>query len=148
MSDDELLFSRVLPAPRELVFQCMTQAEHLTAFWGPLGVTTPLDGIIVELRVGGRFETLMVNDADGSSYRMRVIFTEIAPPELLAWADADSGMVTTTTFTDLGNDRTGVHIRQRKVPDAMRGPEAQAGFLSSLDRFERYLIERTGKGPS
>lgn len=145
MSDDELTFTRVLPAPRDLVFACLTDPEHLTAFWGPRGVTTPLNGIVVELRVGGRFETLMVNDADGSTYRMRAVFDEIAPPERLCWTDVDSGMVTITTCTALGNAHTELRIEQRRVPDAVRGPQAQAGFLTSLDRFEQHLIAFAGK---
>ena len=37
----ELRFSRVFDAPRELVFACMIEPDHLTHFWGPTGVTTP-----------------------------------------------------------------------------------------------------------
>jgi uncharacterized protein YndB with AHSA1/START domain len=148
VSDAELTFTRVLPAPRELVFECLTDPEHLTAFWGPRGVTAPLDGIVVELRVGGRFETLMVNDADGSTYRMRAIFDEITPPERLRWTEVDSGMVTITTCTDLGNDHTELRIEQRRVPDAVRRPQAQAGFLTSLDRFEHHLVVFAGKDSS
>jgi hypothetical protein len=48
-------------------------------------------------------------------------------------------MTVTTTFADLGDGRTEVHIRQTNVPDAFRGPQAQAGFLTSLDRFATHL---------
>ena len=48
--------------PRELLFDCMTQPEHLTHFWGPAGTTTPVGRIIVDLRPGGVFETAMVSD--------------------------------------------------------------------------------------
>ena len=58
----ELKISRVFDAPRELVFRCMTEAEHLTHFWGPVGVSTPLANIEVDLRPGGVFNTTMVND--------------------------------------------------------------------------------------
>ena len=30
----ELWFNRVFEAPRELVFRCLTEPEHLTHFWG------------------------------------------------------------------------------------------------------------------
>lgn len=139
MSDDELVYTRVLPAPKGFTFTCLTEPRHLAAFWGPAGTTTPLAGIVVELRPGGRFETLMVNDGDGSSYLMRTVFDEVDPPHTLSWTDSDTGMSTTVTLTDAGGDRTEVRIRQRHVPDALRRPDAQAGFLTSLDRFERYL---------
>jgi uncharacterized protein YndB with AHSA1/START domain len=31
----ELTYTRVFDAPRELVFGCMLEPEHLTRFWGP-----------------------------------------------------------------------------------------------------------------
>ena len=31
----ELVCARVFDAPRELVFRCMTEPEHLAHFWGP-----------------------------------------------------------------------------------------------------------------
>lgn len=141
---DELIFTRVFDAPRELVFRCMTEPEHLTHFWGPAGVSAPLDQITVDARPGGVFEAVMVNDADGSEYRMRVIYDEVVAPKRLAWSDPDIGMTTTSTFTDLGSNRTEVRIHQVKVPEAFRSPQAQAGFLTSLDRFAAYLGQLSG----
>jgi uncharacterized protein YndB with AHSA1/START domain len=143
---DELIFTRVFAAPRDLVFRCMIAPEHLTHFWGPAGVSAPLDKISVDARPGGVFESVMVNDADGSEYRLRVIYDEVAAPGRLAWTDPDTGMRTTSTFTDLGGGRTEVRIHQTRVPDAMLRPEAQAGFLTSLDRFAAYLGTLTTEG--
>lgn len=64
----ELTYTRVFDAPRELVFRCMLEPEHLTHFWGPAGVSTPLETIKVDARPGGVFETVMVNDSDGGRY--------------------------------------------------------------------------------
>jgi uncharacterized protein YndB with AHSA1/START domain len=136
---DELIFTRVFDAPRDLVFRCMIEPQHLTHFWGPAGVSAPLDQIKVDARPGGAFESVMVNDADGSEYRLRFIYDQVVEPERLAWTDPDTGMTTTSTFTDLGGNRTEVRIRQAKVPEPFRSPQAQAGFLTSLDRFEAYL---------
>jgi uncharacterized protein YndB with AHSA1/START domain len=137
----ELLITRIFDAPRELVFQCMTEPEHLTHFWGPVGVSTPIEKIAVDLRVGGVFETVMVNDATGEEYPSRGVYTEIDPPERIAWTEPDSGMTTTSTFVDLGDGRTEVRIHQTDVPEMYATPDAQAGFNSSLDRFEAYLVE-------
>ena len=135
----ELTFTRVFDAPRELVFRCMIEPEHLTHFWGPAGMSAPLEHIKVDARPGGVFETVMVNDADGSQYPTRAVYVEVTEPERLVWNEAHSGMTTTVTFTDLGGARTEVRIHQVNVPEAFRRPEAQAGFLSSLDRCAAYL---------
>ena len=143
---DELTFTRVFDAPRELVFRCLIEPEHLTHFWGPVGVSTPLESIKVDARPGGIFETVMVNDADGSRYPTRAVFDEVTEPERLVWTEKDSGMRVTTTLTDLGDARTEVRIHQTNVPEPYRSPEAQAGFLTSLDRFAAYLGRLQAEG--
>jgi uncharacterized protein YndB with AHSA1/START domain len=147
MTDRELIYRRVHNAPRELVFDCMTMPEHLTQFWGPAGTTTPIDGVTVELRPGGRFETMMVNDTDGSSYTMRAVYLEVNRPDRLVWTEADveGGMTTTITFAALDGDRTEVTTHQTNVPAPLRAPEAQAGFQTSLDRFDAYLAALAGR---
>jgi len=134
----ELVYTRVFDAPRDLVFRCMLEPEHLTHFWGPVGTSTPLDGITVDPRPGGVFETIMINDADGGSYTMHAIYAEIVPPERIVWTEPGTGVTTTSTFTDLGGARTEVRIHQANLPGPVR-PEDQAGFASSLDRFAAYL---------
>jgi uncharacterized protein YndB with AHSA1/START domain len=137
----EFTYRRVHRASRELLFDCMTMPEHLTHFWGPDGTTTPLDGITVELRPGGRFETVMVNVADGSQYTMRATYLEVSRPERLAWTepDVEGGMTTTITFTDLGAGRTEVVTHQTNVPQAYVSADAGTGFETSLRRFEEYV---------
>jgi uncharacterized protein YndB with AHSA1/START domain len=137
MDADEVVHRRVFRAPRELVWRCLTEPAELARYWGPRGMSTPLDGIVVELRAGGRFETLMIGDA--GSHRMVATFTEVVPPERLAWVEQSSGMHTTGTLADLGDGSTEVVIHQRRVPEPMRSPEARAGFLSSLDALEQHL---------
>jgi uncharacterized protein YndB with AHSA1/START domain len=138
---DELIYTRVFEAPRELVFRCLIEPLHLTHFWGPAGVSTPLETIKVDARPGGVFETVMVNDADGSQYPTRAVFVEVTEPERLVWTEPDTGVTTTSTLRDLGGSRTEVRIHQVNVPAEYRSPEAQAGFLTSLDRFAAYLAK-------
>ena len=137
----ELTYRRVHRASRELLFDCMTQPEHLTHFWGPKGTTTPIGNIVVDLRPGGAFETTMVSDADGATYVMRATYVEIQRPERLVWIESDAvgGLRTTITFVDLGDGRTEVITHQTNVLAEYRTAEAQAGFATSLDRFDDYI---------
>jgi hypothetical protein len=48
-------------------------------------------------------------------------------------------MHTTSTLSDLGDGTTAVVIHQRNVPEAMRMPEARAGFLTALDKLDEHL---------
>ena len=140
----ELTYTRVFDAPREFVFRCMLEPEHLTHFWGPAGVSTPLETIKVDPRPGGAFETVMVNDSDGSRYPTRAVYVEITEPERIVWTEPGSGVTTTSTFRDLGGTRTELQIRQANAPERYRSPEARAGFATSLDRFAAYLDKLGG----
>jgi uncharacterized protein YndB with AHSA1/START domain len=137
----EFTYRRIHSATRELLFDCMTQPEHLTHFWGPDGTTTPIDGITVDLRPGGAFETVMVNDADGSSYVMRAVYAQVRRPDRLVWTEpaVEGGMTTTITFTDLGDGRTEVVTHQTNIPAAYADPGARKGFETSLRRFADYV---------
>ncbi|MEH3156633.1 MAG: SRPBCC domain-containing protein [Gordonia paraffinivorans] len=139
MSDDELVIVRTIRAPVEVVFDCMTSAEHLSHFWGPMGTSTPRDGIVVEPWAGGRFETRIVGDRDGSVHHMRAVFESVDRPTGMTWRETGSGMVCTASFRALDVDRTEMTVTQRHVPEAGRTRDAQQGFLSSLDRFDDHL---------
>jgi uncharacterized protein YndB with AHSA1/START domain len=143
MTEQVLHFTRVFDAPRQLVFSCMVEPEHLTHFWGPTGTSAPLDSITVDARPGGAFRTVMVNDADGNAYPTSARYLEVNPPERLSWVEDHTGMTVTATFTELGDDRTQVDIEQANVPAMMMDPAAQAGFLTSLDRFAAHLARLT-----
>jgi uncharacterized protein YndB with AHSA1/START domain len=140
----EVTITRDYDAPREIVFRAMIEPEQLTHFWGPTGMHTPLEKIVIEPWPGGRFETTMVPDDDPTSdgYPTRAVFSEVTEPERLVWTEPDFGMTTTSTFTDLGGGRTRVVIHQTNVPEMFRSPNALAGFSTSLDRFAAYLAAR------
>jgi uncharacterized protein YndB with AHSA1/START domain len=143
MSDNtgEMTYRRIHAAPRELLFDCMTQPEHLTHFWGPAGTATPIGGITVDLRPGGVFETAMISDDGGGEYTMRAVYVEVDRPGRLVWTEpgVEGGMTTTITFADLGDGRTEVITHQANLAAMFRSPEAQAGFTTSLDRFGAYV---------
>jgi uncharacterized protein YndB with AHSA1/START domain len=140
MNDATVRYTRVFSAPRDLVFRCMLTPEHLTHFWGPAGMSAPLDGITLDPRPGGVFETVMVADHGAGRYTMRAVFDEIVEPERISWTEVESGLRSRSTFTDLGDGRTQVTIEQSDMPAAFMTDEAQAGFRTSLDKLEGYLL--------
>src|ERR1700730_9629904 len=65
-ADREIVISRVINAPRELVFEAFTEVRHLSRWWGPDGFTTTTRAF--EFRVGGEWEFVM-HGPDGTDYQ-------------------------------------------------------------------------------
>ncbi len=81
------VISRVFGAPRDLVWQCLTQAERMKEWWGPKGVKVVK--ATMDFRVGGIFHYGMQN-ADGSIMWGRQVFREIAPPDRIVFINSFS----------------------------------------------------------
>src|SRR5258705_11639360 len=76
----EVTITRLVGAPRELVFRAWTDPKHLAQWWGPRGFTNPV--CEVDLRVGGALRIVM-RAPNGTEYPMRGVFREIVAPERL-----------------------------------------------------------------
>ena len=80
-ADREIVISRVISAPRELVFEAFTEVRHLSRWWGPDGFTTTTRSF--EFRVGSVWDFVM-HGPDGTDYQEWITWTEIAPPGRIA----------------------------------------------------------------
>jgi uncharacterized protein YndB with AHSA1/START domain len=100
-----IIGSRVLDAPRDLVFSAFTDPKHLSQWWGPSGFTTTTHAF--DFRPGGVWRFVM-HGPDGRDYQNRITFDEIVPPELIRYRHGGGDDVepvqfrTTVTFEDLG----------------------------------------------
>src|SRR6267154_2734623 len=83
-ADRQIAISRVISAPRELVFEAFTEVRHLSRWWGPEGFTTTTRAF--EFRVGGEWDFVM-HGPDGTDYQEWISWTEIAAPERSAPLD-------------------------------------------------------------
>src|SRR5919202_4976951 len=80
-ADREIVISRIIDAPREVVFEAFTEIRHLSRWWGPEGFTTTTRAF--EFRVGGEWDFVM-HGPDGTDYTEWITWTEIAAPERIA----------------------------------------------------------------
>jgi uncharacterized protein YndB with AHSA1/START domain len=78
----EMRMSRVVMAPRELVWKAWTDPVHLAKWWGPRGFSS--SHCEVDLRVGGKLRIDMQRP-DGSVHPMLGQFLEIVAPERLVF---------------------------------------------------------------
>jgi uncharacterized protein YndB with AHSA1/START domain len=86
-ADREIVISRVIDAPPELVFEAFTEVRHLSRWWGPEGFTTTTQSF--EFRAGGVWDFVM-HGPDGTNYTEWITWTEIAPPERITLLHGES----------------------------------------------------------
>ncbi|MFB7009285.1 MULTISPECIES: SRPBCC domain-containing protein [unclassified Streptomyces] len=109
--------TRVLDAPRELVFEAWTTPEHFAAWYGG-DAEVPLDRVSMDVRPGGAWSLVIV--VPGTEMPFHGVYREVVAPELLvftlkdATAPADvEGETVTVTFTDRGDKSTDMVFTQR-----------------------------------
>jgi uncharacterized protein YndB with AHSA1/START domain len=85
VSRNEIVITREFDAPRALVFQAWSKAEHLVEWWAPQGATTPY--CTIDFRVGGKLHFCM-RLADGRDIWGFGHFREIVFPERIVYLDA------------------------------------------------------------
>lgn len=153
-SELEMIVSRVLDAPRELVFDTWTDPEHLGEWWGPVGFTTTTRRM--DLRPGGEWVHVM-HGPDGTDYPNYTVFIEVTRPSRLVYTNSDGDgpagpalFEATVTFDDQ-DGRTRVTMRARFASAAekariLREFGAYEGAHQMFDRLAQYLTSRT-RGP-
>jgi uncharacterized protein YndB with AHSA1/START domain len=72
--------TRFYPVARERVFECWTQAEHMTHWFAPRGFS--VHSCEADARPGGIFR-LCMRAPDGDEYWVRGSYREVVPPERL-----------------------------------------------------------------
>ena len=85
-TEKEMIFSRIVNAPRELVFDVWTIREHVEKWWGPDGFTTTSKKF--ELKPEGVWLFTM-HGPDGSDYPNKIVFMEIDRPARLVYRHSD-----------------------------------------------------------
>lgn len=140
----EVLITRRLAAPRELVFQAWLDPDQVAAWWAPQEYLIPRETVEIEPHVGGRIHFSMVNRQNGTVYPVRFTILEISEPELLVLASEPRpeiglvAMITRAVFACEGED-TLLTVTQRPHADETHG-EANAGWTECLDKLERLLL--------
>ena len=81
------VISRVFDAPREIVWKCFTDPEHMRRWWGPKDFKVLASKM--DLRVGGTYLYGM-SAPDGSAMWGKFVYREIVPPERLEFINSFS----------------------------------------------------------
>jgi uncharacterized protein YndB with AHSA1/START domain len=140
-NDLEIVTTRAFDAPIGLVFDVLTQPEHVRHWFAPFAAE--VTECSIDLRVGGSYHIVFVTE-DGADCSFRGTYREVAPPtryvatwRFEGWPDADAvesvdlheaGGVTTMTVRLAFSDLAGrAHMTKSD------------GQEDSFDKLEDYL---------
>ena len=139
--------SRVIDAPRDLVWAAFTDPKHLAKWWGPNGFSTTTS--VHEFKVGGVWRFVM-HGPDGRDYENRITFDEIVKPELLRYHHGGGDDVepvqfrTTVTFDDHGGKTRvtlrGVFPSAEERARVIKEYGADKGLTQTLARLDQYVV--------
>ena len=144
----ELVVTRVIDAPRELVFEAWSDPKHLAQWWGPNGFSTTTHSF--DFRPGGIWRFVM-HGPDGRDYQNRITWDEIARPERLTYHHGDGEDVepvefrTVVTFEAVGG-KTRLTLRA-EFPNAeerdrvVRDYGADEGAKQTVGRLAEYVAQ-------
>lgn len=148
----EMTIDRSFAAPRELVFDCFTKAEHFQRWWGPRGFTSP--ECESDPRPGGKLKLDMHGPEPYGINAVRGEFLEVERPGRLVFVlrafpgdDGSWGIehVSTLTFEETPEGSTHLHMTTRvlqvseELMPALAG--MKEGWNSSLDKLDELLAE-------
>jgi uncharacterized protein YndB with AHSA1/START domain len=159
----DFVMSRVLDTPRDFLWRCFTDPEHMKHWWGPKGVSVVASKM--DLRPGGTYHYGM-KVPDGSVMWGKFAYREIVPNEKLvlinSFSDENGGitrhplaptwpleMLSVFSFDDAPGGKSKFTIRwsphnataeEQKTFDAGHASMTQ-GWGGTMEQLETYLAQ-------
>jgi Uncharacterized conserved protein len=144
--DREIFLTRLLKAPREVVFKAWTDPEQVVQWWGPDGFTTTNKEMNVS--PGGIWRYTM-HGPDGIDYPNRVEYIEVAEPERLVYLQCgeepfdDIEFHVTVLFEKEGNNTRlimrSVFQTKEELDRVVKEYGALEGAKQHAARLEKFL---------
>ncbi len=161
-SGKELVITKELNAPKDLVYEMWTRKEHLQKWWGPKGVDIKVTHF--DLKPGGTFLYCMVLPDGGEMWGI-FVYHEIVPAERMVFVNSFSnkdGEITRAPFSTAWplevyneltfNEKDGktivvlkggpIHATEEERKTFESGFESMnEGFAGTFEQLENYLLE-------
>lgn len=147
LASREIVMTRVIAAPRALVFAAFTDKTHISNWWGPHGFSTTTHEM--DVRPGGVWRFTM-HGPDGTDYENRIVYREVVKPIRLAYDHSGAGHTddhsfqSTITF-DEREGKTFVTLRLLVATPEQRAQLIQFGAVEgghqTLERLDQHIAE-------
>jgi uncharacterized protein YndB with AHSA1/START domain len=141
-SNRELKISRLLNAPRELVWKVFTEPGHIKNWWGPNGFTNTI--FTMDVQPGGVWDFVM-HGPDGTDYKNKSIYSEIIQPEKIVFKHVTGPKFTTTITFEKQGSKTLLTWRMlfdtaEELTQVIKVFKADEGLKQNIIKLESYLM--------
>jgi uncharacterized protein YndB with AHSA1/START domain len=146
--DRVLTITRLLQAPRPVVFAAWTESSRIARWWGPRGFS--IVSCRADVRVGGtwRIET---RSPEGGEHNAAGVYREVAAPERLvftmAWDGVEDGEPGRETVVSVGFAEEGTGTRMTFRQAVFSSPAARdahdEGWSSAFELLAEHLVGQT-----
>lgn len=142
----DLVLTREINAPREILYKCWTTPEHLVHWFVPK--PHRVTACSLDVRPGGRCNTTFY--VDGNEMENNGVYLEVIPNEKLVFTDTytegwkpnpEPFMTAILTFEDIGNGRTRYTATARHRNKEAAETHAQMGFYDGWGTVVTQLEE-------
>lgn len=140
-SDREIVISRVMNAPRELVFKAWSDPKHVNQWWGPNGFTNTFTKF--ELKTGGMWVYTMLGP-DGVIYPNWIKFEEVILGEKLVYShgaelNEPAHFHVTVTFQSEGTGKT--KVTQKSVFPSKEARDYVVENFGALEGGKQHIAK-------
>ena len=133
-SGREIVTTRVVRAPRELVWAAWTEVDEWKQWWGPDGFTHTVK--VMEVRSGGRWEFTM-HGPDGTDYRNDATYTEVIRPAFIGFRHHSAPKFTASaTFEEVPE---GTRVTLRTVFDTVDAHRSAVEVFHAVEGARQTL---------
>jgi uncharacterized protein YndB with AHSA1/START domain len=144
----QLTLTRIVNAPRVLVYRAFTDPDHFGAWWGPIGNSVPRDTIEFDVRPGGYLRWSEVFPAEpGTWIQGHIDLTEVVDGKLLDGILHIAGQLPggfepfetrmRVEFHDEAGGRTRLEVRQW-LPEHLVSP-SEEGWRQAFTKLDATL---------
>lgn len=149
ISDRELVVSRIINGPANLVFEAWTQADLFKKWWVPKGAPLKLLSCEMDVRVGGTYRLQFSVEGHPQPMDFFGKYLEVVPHSRLVWTSEEGGenaiIITTATFEETnGTTLVTVHdlYPSKEALEEAIANGSTSGMPAQLDQLDEFIANK------
>src|SRR5579863_5750155 len=139
-ADREIIISRLLNAPVNLVWEVWTKPDHIKNWWGPNGFTNTIHSMNV--KSGGEWN-LTMHGPDGTDFGNKSIFKEIVKHKKIVYEHVSSPKFLATIDFESQQNKTFIRWHmlfesKEQFIQVVKTFKADEGLKQNVDKLDHY----------